>query len=76
MDLAKQFGIGMQGHAAFWHGNTLPIDGHVKKKGPDSLLNTKYNVVTHCTSVICSIYFILNIYFYLCYFLLAYKLGQ
>ncbi len=47
MDLAKQSGIVMQGHAAIWHGKTLPIDGHVKKKGPDSLLkslwNTKYN---------------------------------
>lgn len=34
MDLAKQTGIVMQGHAVIWHQKTLLINGYAKK-GPE-----------------------------------------
>lgn len=44
MDLAKEFGIVMQGRAAIWHGKMLPIDGHVKKKKKRPWLTVKVYV--------------------------------
>jgi len=61
MDVAKQTGIVMQGHAVIWHRKILPINGYVS----GSQCETQSTMgATRRTLVIYYISWLVSIYFY------------